>query len=119
VASVVIQTQRESDFRGSQPSRLCEEEQPPKIVKKKLDLRGSMQTQREPDLRGSQWELRGRVSHSEGVPPQVQVGERHLPRLTGRCHGLRRPGRRLRSGRLLGVTCLPRRIHVFLQVLFS
>jgi hypothetical protein len=28
--------------------------------------------------------LRGRAI--EGVPPQVQVGERHLPGLTDRCH---------------------------------
>jgi hypothetical protein len=37
------------------------------------------------------------------------VGERHLPRLTRRYHGLRKPGRRLKSGRLLGAVCLPRR----------
>jgi hypothetical protein len=58
VALEVVQTQRESDFRGSQPSGFSGEEQPPKIVKKKSDFRGSMQTQREPDLRGSQWAQR-------------------------------------------------------------
>jgi hypothetical protein len=83
-----------------------------------------VQTQREPDFRGSQQiqresegvsRLRGRVSCSEGVNLQVQVGERSLPRLSGRCHGLRRPGRKLRSRRLLGATCLPRRDHAIQQ----
>jgi hypothetical protein len=32
------------------------------------------------------------------------VGERSLPRLSGRCHGLRKPGRKLRSRRLLGAS---------------
>jgi hypothetical protein len=35
------------------------------------------------------------------------MGERHLPRLSGGCHGLRWPGRMLRSRRLLGAGCLP------------
>jgi hypothetical protein len=117
VAPEVVQTQRESYFRGSQPSGFGGEEQPPKIVKRKSDFTGNMQ------LRGSSTSegvsgLRGRVNHSKGVPPQVQVGERLLPRLIGRCHGLRRPSRRLRSERILGDACLPRRIHAFQQVLF-
>jgi hypothetical protein len=62
--------------------------------------------------------LRERVNHSEGFSPQVQVGERHLPRLIGRCHGSRRLGRRLKSRRLIGFACLPRRIHSFQQTLF-
>jgi hypothetical protein len=80
VALKVVQTQREPDFRGSQ------------------------QIQRDSTSEGVN-RLRGRVNHSEGV--NLQVGERSLPRLSGRCHGLRKPGRKLRSGRLLGATCLP------------
>jgi hypothetical protein len=59
-----------------------------------------------------------RVNHSEEGPPQIQVGERDLPRLIGRYHGSRRPGRRFRSKRLLGAACLPRKIRDFEQVLF-
>jgi hypothetical protein len=82
-----------------------------------------VQTQREPNFKGSQQiqresDLRGRVNHSEGVYHQVQMGERHLPRLRGRCHGLRKPSRRLRRGRFLGAMCLPRRDHAIQQVLF-
>jgi hypothetical protein len=57
MAPEIVQTQRESSFRGS------------------------MRTQSEPDLRESQLAQR-ESHHSEGVPPQVQVGERHLPGLT-------------------------------------
>jgi hypothetical protein len=52
-----------------------------------------VQTQREPDFRESPTSeegvnrLRGRVSHSKGVYLQVQMGERSLPRLSGRFHG--------------------------------
>jgi hypothetical protein len=45
-----------------------------------------VETQREPDFRG-------RFNHSDGVYLQVQMGERSLPRLSGRCHGLRKPGK--------------------------
>jgi hypothetical protein len=90
VAPKVVQTQREPDFRGSQ------------------------QIQRELTSEGVN-RLRGRVNHSEGVNLQVQMGERSLPRLSRRCHGLRWPGRMLRSGRLLGAGCLPRRDHAIQQ----
>jgi hypothetical protein len=114
MAPVVVQTQRELDFIGIQPSGFSGEGKPPKIVRRKSNVRGSMQTQREPDLKGSQWAQRERVNHSEGVHPHVQVGERHLPRLIGRCHGSRR-----QDMRLLGAACIPRRIHAFQQVLFQ
>jgi hypothetical protein len=39
--------------------------------------------------------LRGRDGHPEGVPPQVQLRERHLPGLTDMCHGWRRPDKEL------------------------
>jgi hypothetical protein len=90
--------------RGSQPLGSSREKQPPKTVHRRSDFRGSqqvqreqmaleiVQTQRESSFRGTcgvsliservSW-LRGRVDHSEGVPPQVQVG--HLPGLTDRC----------------------------------
>jgi hypothetical protein len=42
-----------------------------------------MWTQSEPDLRESQ--LAQRESHRRSFP-SVQVGERHLPRLTDKCH---------------------------------
>jgi hypothetical protein len=45
----IIQTQRESSFRGS------------------------MQTQSDPDLKESQWL---RDFHSESIPPHIQMGER-------------------------------------------
>jgi hypothetical protein len=35
-------------------------------------------------------------------PPQIQVGERHLPGLTDRCHELRRLDKIFRGKRLLG-----------------
>jgi hypothetical protein len=57
--------------------------------------------------------LRGRVDHSDGVPPQVQVGERHLPGLTDMCHELMRPDRSFRGRRLLGDVRPPGRIHLF------
>jgi hypothetical protein len=47
--------------------------------------------------------LSGRVDHSEGVPPQVQVGERHLPGLIDTCHELRRLDRSFIGRRLLGM----------------
>jgi hypothetical protein len=59
--------------------------------------------------------LKGRVNHSKGVYLQVHMRERHHPRLLGQCHGLIRPGRVLRSGRLLGVVCLPRWDHAIQQ----
>jgi hypothetical protein len=34
--------------------------------------------------------MRGIFVHLEGVPPQIQVGERHLPGLVDRYHDLRR-----------------------------
>jgi hypothetical protein len=76
-------------------------------VDSERDFRGRLQ--RESDFRGRR--LRGRVSRSVGANLQVQMGERHLPRLSGGCHGLRWPGRMLRSGRLLGAGCLPGRDH--------
>jgi hypothetical protein len=66
-----------------------------------LVLTKNVQTQSEPDLRESQL-AQERVDYSEGVPPQIQVGERHLPGLTDRCHELRRPDRSFRGKRLLG-----------------
>jgi hypothetical protein len=41
VASKVVQTRRESDFRGIQPSRSGGKEQPSKSIKRKLDFKGS------------------------------------------------------------------------------
>jgi hypothetical protein len=43
------------------------------------------------------------------------VGERNLPRLSRRCYGLRKPGRKLKSRKLLGARFLPRRVHVIQQ----
>jgi hypothetical protein len=43
----VVSTQREPEFRGSQPSGSSREEQPPRTVQRKLDFRGSQQAQRE------------------------------------------------------------------------
>jgi hypothetical protein len=57
--------------------------------------------------------LRDRVRHLEGVPPQVQVGEMHIPRMIDKCHGLRRPHMRYRGMRLLGVVFPPWRIYLF------
>jgi hypothetical protein len=45
----------------------------------------------------------------------LQVGEGSLPRLSRRCHGLRKPCKMLKIERLLGAWCLPRRVHVILQ----
>jgi hypothetical protein len=56
--------------------------------------------------------LRGRVSRPKEFNLQVQVGESSLSRLSRRCHGLRWPGKMLRSRMLLGARCLPRRVHV-------
>jgi hypothetical protein len=61
--------------------------------------------------------LRGRIKNSKGVRLQVQMGERSLPRLSRRCHELRKPSRKLRSRRLLGAVCLLRRDHTIQQVL--
>jgi hypothetical protein len=47
------------------------------------------------------------------------MGERHLPRLSGGCHGLRWPDRMLRSGRLLGAGCLPGGIMPDNRIFFS
>jgi hypothetical protein len=63
--------------------------------------------------------LKVRIIRLEEVNLQVQVGERSLPRLSGRCHGLRKPGRKLRRGRLLGPRCIPRRVHVIQQDLLQ
>jgi hypothetical protein len=57
--------------------------------------------------------LRGRADHSEGVPPPVQVGERHLLGLTHKWHELRSPDRSFRGRRLLGDVRPPGRIHLF------
>ena len=43
-----------------------------------------------------------RVDYSEGVPPQIQVGERHILGLTDKCHELRRLDRIFKGKRLLG-----------------
>jgi hypothetical protein len=43
-----------------------------------------------------------RVDYLEEVPPQIQVGERHLLGLTDRFHELRRLDIRFRGKRLLG-----------------
>jgi hypothetical protein len=82
--------------------------------KKVVQLRRVVQTQRELEEVSR---LRGRVNSPKEVNLQVQVGERSLPRLSRRCHGLRKPCRMLRSGRLLGARCLPRRVHVIQQEL--
>jgi len=66
-------------------------------------------------LKGVIW-IRVRLIHSEGVYPQVQMGERHLPRLTRRHHGLRNPIWMLGSERILGAICVLERAHVIQQV---
>jgi hypothetical protein len=43
----------------------------------------------DPDLRESQLAQEG-ADYSKGVPPQIPVGEIHLPRLKYMCHDLRR-----------------------------
>jgi hypothetical protein len=60
-----------------------------------------MQTQSELILERGSWII-GRVDHSEGVPPQVKVEERHLPGLTDKCHESRRPDKSFINKRLLG-----------------
>jgi hypothetical protein len=122
--SVVVLGVKESNpyrLKG-QPMRAMASSSKVTKVKEQVTLK-VVQTRRELDFRRSQQiqslsDLRRRVNHSEGIYPQVQVGERHLPRRTRRYHGLRKPGRRLRSGRLLGIACLPKRIHAIQQVLF-
>ena len=57
--------------------------------------------------------LRGRVGHLEELPPQVQVGEMHVPVLKGRCHGLKRPNMRFMGRRILWVVFSPWRIQLF------
>jgi hypothetical protein len=113
VTPPVVQAQREPEFRGSQPSGSRREEKPPRTMQRIMDrekmapglcrLRGSQVSGGACDLRVSlisgrvSW-LRGRDGHPEGVPPQVQLGERHLPGLTDRCHGLRRPDKSFKVG---------------------
>jgi hypothetical protein len=48
------------------------------------------------------WLKRESIVHREFPPPHIQVGERHLPRLTNMCHELRRPHRSFKGKRLLG-----------------
>jgi hypothetical protein len=55
--------------------------------------------------------LIGRVSRSMGANLHVQMEERHLPRLSGGCHGLRWPGTMIRSEMLLEAVCLLGRDH--------
>jgi hypothetical protein len=82
-------------------------------------LKGSQVSKGECGLRVSliservSW-LRGRADHSKEVPPQVQVGERHLPRRTDMSHELRRPYRSFRGRRLLRDVRPLERIHLFL-----
>jgi hypothetical protein len=89
-----------------------------KWLRRLYKLRGSHVSKEACRLRGSliservSW-LRGRFGHLEGLHPQVQVGKKHLLGMIGRCHGLRRPHRRLKGKRPLGVVFLPWRIHLF------
>jgi hypothetical protein len=62
----------------------------------RLVLTKNIQTQSESDLRESSL-AQERVDYSEGIPPQIQVGERHLPGLTNM-----RPERRFKGKMILG-----------------
>ena len=85
MAPEIVQTQRESCFRGSHASEgACKLRVT--LISKRLFC------------------LRGRANHSEGVRPQIQVGEKHLRGLTDRCHDL---------SRLRGDVRSPGRIHLF------
>jgi hypothetical protein len=66
-----------------------------------LVLTKNVQTQSELDLRESRL-AQERADHLEGVPPQIQVGERHLPGLADKCRESRRPDISFRGKRLLG-----------------
>jgi hypothetical protein len=74
--------------------------------------KGACRLKRIPISERFSW-IKGRGIHSKGVPPEVQVGERHLLGLTGKYHGLRRPGRRFRGRSPLGYVRHPWRIHLF------
>jgi hypothetical protein len=63
--------------------------------------------------------LKGRFIRSVGVNLQVHMGERHLPRLLSRCHGLRWPDKRFIGRRLLRAGYLPGWDHVIQQDLLQ
>jgi hypothetical protein len=70
-----------------------------------------VQIQMESDFRGSLTlegikRFKGRFSHSVGGKLQVQMGDKHIPILSSRCHGLRKPDRRFRGRNILGPGCL-------------
>jgi hypothetical protein len=103
VAPKVVQTQRESDFRGSHPSGFGGKEEPSKSVKRKLDFRGSIQAQRESQSsRGSQPSGSGgreessktvrKVSWVEEARQEAQKREASRSRVSskkGPCHSTR------------------------------